>query len=329
MINPKISIIVPVYNAESYLNRCLDSILSQSFTDWECILIDDGSKDDSGRICDKYAENDYRILAFHKSNGGVSSARNLALEKVHGEWITFVDSDDYVLPSYLDNLIVHSGEADLICSGYRRFGESNISCQALDTRKYDINIYVGDIFEMSPIKKTYLGAISYPWGKLLKTDVIRRGNLHFNTKMKLSEDTCFMLQYLELINNVLVVKGGDYMYYVSNRTKSHLQMNIKELKTHIDEMTGVAERLGYKYKIDTQNYVGVMCSMYFDAFLNHIKTLDFKSVSHEYSELNNHDKYEIGLFTGNMPPLKSIVVKLAFFNRYMLYLMLRFFSNKI
>lgn len=93
---PKVSIIVPIYKAEKYLNRCIDSILAQTFTDWELLLIDDGSPDRSGEICDEYAQKDSRIRVFHKKNGGVSSARNLGLDNVQGEYVTFVDSDDWI-----------------------------------------------------------------------------------------------------------------------------------------------------------------------------------------------------------------------------------------
>lgn len=98
---PKVSIIVPVYKAEKYLNRCIDSILAQTFTDWELLLIDDGSTDRSGDICDEYAKKDTRIRVFHKENGGVSSARNLGLDSAQGEWVTFIDADDYILPDFL------------------------------------------------------------------------------------------------------------------------------------------------------------------------------------------------------------------------------------
>ena len=99
MNNPKVSVIVPVYNVEKLLQRCIDSILAQTFTDFELLLIDDGSKDKSGEICDEYAAKDSRIRVFHKQNGGVSTARNLGIDKAQGEWIYFVDSDDIVLPS--------------------------------------------------------------------------------------------------------------------------------------------------------------------------------------------------------------------------------------
>ena len=93
--HPKISVIVPVYKAESYLRCCVDSLLAQTFRDFEILLIDDGSPDKSGEICDEYARKDGRIKALHKKNEGVSSARNAGIEHAQGEWITFVDADDY------------------------------------------------------------------------------------------------------------------------------------------------------------------------------------------------------------------------------------------
>lgn len=96
MNNPKISIIVPVYNVEKYLRRCLDSIVTQTFTDWECICVDDGSPDNSGEILDEYAVKDKLFVIIHKENGGVSSARNAGFDTARGEWISFVDSDDWI-----------------------------------------------------------------------------------------------------------------------------------------------------------------------------------------------------------------------------------------
>lgn len=103
---PLISIIVPVYNAEQYLPRCIDSILAQTFTDFELLLIDDGSTDSSGKICVEYAGKDFRIRVFHKENGGVSSARNVGLDKARGEWVCFADSDDKMSETYVINLVV-------------------------------------------------------------------------------------------------------------------------------------------------------------------------------------------------------------------------------
>lgn len=102
---PMISVIVPVYGVEEYLAICIDSILNQVYTNFELLLVDDGSIDESGRICDKYAQCDERIRVFHKQNGGVSSARNLGLDQAKGDWITFVDADDWVEPFFLDGFL--------------------------------------------------------------------------------------------------------------------------------------------------------------------------------------------------------------------------------
>ncbi len=116
MSKPLISVIVPVYNAEKTLRRCVDSILSQTFTEFELLLINDGSKDNSGVICDEYARKDSRIRVFHKENGGVSSARNVGLDNLRGEWVTFVDSDDYVENKYL-GVFYDNKKADLLVGG--------------------------------------------------------------------------------------------------------------------------------------------------------------------------------------------------------------------
>lgn len=121
--SPKVSIIVPVYNVEKYLHRCVDSILLQTFTDFELLLIDDGSTDKSVDICDKYALKDSRIRVFHKKNGGVSSARNLGIKKSSGVYILFVDSDDYLSPSHLNNYIKYIGNYEIVYQGYCVFME--------------------------------------------------------------------------------------------------------------------------------------------------------------------------------------------------------------
>lgn len=111
---PKISVIVPVYNTEKYLHRCIDSILTQTFTDFELLLINDGSKDNSGAICDEYAAKDSRVRVFHKENGGASSARNVGLENAKGEWVTFVDSDDALQQNALDLLYKSTSSYDAV-----------------------------------------------------------------------------------------------------------------------------------------------------------------------------------------------------------------------
>ena len=122
-MEPLISVIVPIYKAEKYIYNCIDSIINQPFTDLELILVDDGSPDNCGTICDEYAKNDKRIKVIHKKNGGVSSARNIGIEKSYGQWICFVDSDDYLQPGFLMN--PNEYKEDLIIQSYQVFGDEN------------------------------------------------------------------------------------------------------------------------------------------------------------------------------------------------------------
>ena len=119
MISTLISIIVPVFNVEKYLQKCIDSILAQDYFNFELILVDDGSRDSSSGICDEYARRDSRVRVIHQKNAGVSAARNTGLDTAHGEWIAFVDSDDWVLPNYISSMFRNSKPNALVVGQYK------------------------------------------------------------------------------------------------------------------------------------------------------------------------------------------------------------------
>ena len=119
-MNPKISVIMPVYNVEKYLSRAIESILKQSFTDFEFLIVDDGSPDCCGRICDEYASRDTRIKVIHKENGGAPSARNVAMEQARGQYLYFLDSDDWAEPEMLGDLyaLAEKTGSEMVVAGY-------------------------------------------------------------------------------------------------------------------------------------------------------------------------------------------------------------------
>ena len=138
-----ISVVVPIYNVEKYLNRCVDSILNQTFTDFELILVDDGSPDNCGKICDEYAEKDNRVRVIHKPNGGLSDARNAgiewALKNSDSEWITFIDSDDWVHPNYLEFLLQAAEKNNTsvsICGFVRTENKSDFPKYSFESKVY-------------------------------------------------------------------------------------------------------------------------------------------------------------------------------------------------
>ena len=133
----KLTIIIPVYNKIRYLSNLLEQLRAQTFTDFECLLIDDGSTDGSGAVCDEFAAKDTRLRVFHIPNGGVSHARNVGLDHARGEYVTFIDSDDGIRPDYLDNLVhcmVESG-AELVISGYEKVAaDGRLVCTVVPSR---------------------------------------------------------------------------------------------------------------------------------------------------------------------------------------------------
>lgn len=198
-----ITIIVPVYNAETTINKCVDSILQQTLTDFELLLIDDGSTDKSGNICDEYATKDSRIRVFHKTNGGVSSARNLGLDNTKGEWITFCDSDDYVEPDWLDIFISNCKGYDLVIQGF--IGEGGY--YPSQTRvSYSGNNRKGlSVLETNQI-------VGYIWEKLFKTEIIQKYNIRFNENFRFREDEDFVLKYILFSRNMICVPRAGYHY---------------------------------------------------------------------------------------------------------------------
>lgn len=210
-MNPLISIIVPVYNGDKYLSRCVDSILSQTFQDFELLLVDDGSKDISSDICDNYAAKDQRIKVFHKKNGGVSSARNIGLNYAKGEWIAFIDADDYVKESYLANLWEHSQkQVDLVISYAEIHSGDGINKESYPSK------FVDDTNFYSIFIENDMNWHTSPWSKLYKRSIIEEHHLRFCEGMHIGEDAVFLYSYMLYSNKIYISPDTDYCYFACN-----------------------------------------------------------------------------------------------------------------
>lgn len=210
--NPLISIIVPIYNSEKTLNRCINSILEQTYNDWELLLIDDGSIDHSGELCDQYAAKDQRIKVFHKKNGGVSSARNYGLDKAFGEWINFVDADDWIDSNCFETCIDGiKEETDLVM----------FSCKwAEDCRLPDISCKKQADFQK--ILPLFIDKITFvtPWCKLFRRSIIEDKHLRFDLSLSSGEDTLFSMEYLKNVKNMNLLSVETYHYDISQNSDS-------------------------------------------------------------------------------------------------------------
>ena len=215
MDSPIISVIVPVYNVEQYLPHCIDSILTQTFTDFEVLLIDDGSTDNSGRICDEYAKKDNRIRVFHKENGGVSSARNVGLDNAEGEFLGFVDGDDILSPVYLMILLkaLEDLHVDLVIAQYTSKSSDAVSLneeimfwEVKDSVIYLENAFCNDMID------------GYLWNKLFKRDIVLGNNIRFRSDISVWEDMLFVVSYCTFIRLIALI--DNIIYYYRHRNGS-------------------------------------------------------------------------------------------------------------
>lgn len=202
---PKITVIVPVYNMEKTLNRTLDSLLAQTYKDYEVVMVDDGASDGSGRICDEYAATYANFRTIHKPNGGLSSARNKGMDNANGEWITFCDADDYALPYWLNIFAEHCIGNDLVVQGFV-------------TDKTDIPTgvdYTGNAHGAFKMLAQH-SIIGYTWMKLFRRDIIRQYDFRFREDSIFREDEEFLLRYLNVIERVVCTKNGAYVYNMTD-----------------------------------------------------------------------------------------------------------------
>lgn len=218
---PQISIIVPIYNSEKTLERCINAILDQSFSDFELILVNDGSTDSSSKIIEQYAKTDSRIRPIHKFNGGVSSARNAALDEARGEYILFCDSDDYVTREWASTAI-----NGLICSDFIVTGVLTKCSNGKETELHPPVLPSKESCTKLPLLVEGLWEIPmFGWlfNKGFKRSIIENYKLRFNIDLRYREDVVFVSEYLEHVKTFTISDASHYIYYLPESDKNYGQ----------------------------------------------------------------------------------------------------------
>lgn len=216
---PFISVVIPVYNAAEYLPACLDSLLAQSFTDWEAVCVNDGSHDDSCRILRTYEARDSRIRVINQENSGVSAARNKGMEEATGEYFTFVDADDELRSRFLEDFIneASQSQADMIVCGV----ELSYDDASRNRMIYPMN---GNepLHGCMPVNALSLSQMQpFACGKLLKKSLIRNHGLRLIKELKVGEDTTFHYQYMLFANTIAFVPEANYIYWQRGESAWH------------------------------------------------------------------------------------------------------------
>jgi len=291
-----ISVIVPVYNVEPGIGRCIESVMDQSYSDWELILVDDGSPDRSGTICDEYAEKDSRIKVFHKKNEGVSSARNLGIEQAKGEWVVFIDGDDVITTDYL-SLVVKHNTHDIIVFGmatdrYTPDGKLYYSTSALLP-----TTYINTCDKLTEDYTCILKSINMESSccKAYRKEIIDEHNLRFNTDMICFEDFDFVLRYLMMCKGTFCSLPYIAYHYIQEisynsiqrRNNRDLSPSIFILLQHLTEWSN----LDCLSCLDQDTYFYIFADKY-RLLLNQVKGFSSKDGKRILDELEHNLLYQ-------------------------------------
>lgn len=268
----KYSVIIPVYNAENTIERCLDSLLNEIPVCAELLIINDGSRDSSGQMCKHYAEKYSIIRYFEKENGGVSSARNLGLDYVRGEYILFVDSDDYVAPEYwqiIDNMI-DKHHPDMLQYGFRDCGET---IRERNTGDYAVD---GDIEVAKKIDvalRTYMFSALY--ARVFKQKLIQENHLRFQTNLAIGEDQAFIFAYAMHVRNLVSVSHTLYNVVLENTeslSRKRRDYLLEQLLEVNDDMIDTLEKAHLSDSV-RQIYQGSVAWVYYRSAYSACKEL--------------------------------------------------------
>ncbi len=228
MDNPLVSILIPAYNAEKYISQCLDSIVNQTYCNLQIVIVDDGSKDNTEKICHEYAKKDQRFEIYHIPNGGVANARNILLSKIKGAYFLFVDSDDWIEPDTIEILVnvIESNDVDIAVCGNvteRNNHGSNVINDSSPAEIYDQKKAI----ELFLYHRKLNGSL---WNKLIKTSIVNE--VEFDSSVSYGEDALFIWECLKRINTIAIIKSQLYHYQVNYQSISHQPFGSKKLSGH-------------------------------------------------------------------------------------------------
>lgn len=235
---PKISVIIPVYNVEKYLHRCVESVLNQTFQDFEIILINDGSTDPSGQICDEFTQKDSRITVIHKNNARVSAARNDGLKVAKGEYVSFIDSDDWIEPDMYQVMIQKAEELnlDFIMCDYKKKSDNyeEERTQPIRGGYYSEDQIKDELFQCLIM----FDHIEFPptisnWVCLINTDFLKRNNISYDEDVHYSEDSLFGSKMMYHATKFFYLKGFHYYNYFYNPTSTTNTYNDKKWSSYL------------------------------------------------------------------------------------------------
>lgn len=276
-MNKLVSIVIPIYNVEDFLESCLNSVKNQSYKDIEVLLVDDGSKDNSKKICDEFIEIDDRFKYVYQKNSGVSSARNNGMRNARGEYITFVDGDDYLDKDHIEKMVNGLSQSELAISGRKNVTQNGIETEF----KYDKDITFDSKELIDQILKTGI-VYSFPWNKIYKLKILHDNGIQFDESLDYGEDLVFNIQYALLTRKSTLITGSTYNYVYRENSVSN-QLDAATLRKRITDLSAIKKVIdilpddydiekNFLYKriaVEGSKYIRLMCI--YDFSVNNIE----------------------------------------------------------
>lgn len=262
----KVSVVVPCYNSSKTIIRCLDSILNQTYENIEILLIDDGSTDDTYKLVEKKYLNNAKLKYFKNSNHGVSYSRNYGIEKSTGDYVVFVDSDDYVERDMIDVLVNNIGSGDLVISNKYCVKNNTVVSSYFDNQK--IVLTSGDIGKMY-----YMSILNPPYCKLYKRKILEKNKIRFPENLSLGEDLCFNLDYINSSSNqIIYINIPLYYYYISTTGlgKKYYRNMFEQKKFIIDKFDIILNKID-NYN-DRENIINIKKDLLISSLSNEFKS---------------------------------------------------------
>ena len=307
--NPLISVVVPIYNVEKYLRRCVESIRCQTYSNLEIILVDDGSPDSCGKICDAYRNTDNRIKVIHKKNGGLSDARNVGIKIAQGEYITCIDSDDFISPFFIDNLwtAIQESKCEIATSWFVDYYEGD---DITESKKLDINDV--QVLNKEEFYKKLLyqdGVEISAWGKLYKAELFK--GVEYPTG-KLYEDIPTTYLLVEKVTKIAVIPNIDYFYFQRKTSIAQANFSLQKMDA-INHMNDFRNFITVNYpllkKAAECRYFSVLCNILFQ-----IQSPEFKQQQEEL--WNEIKKYRYSVLKNRYGRKKARVAALLSYGGY-------------
>lgn len=313
--NPLISVIIPVYKAEKYLDKCVESIVNQTYKNLEIILVDDGSPDNCPKMCDDWSKRDKRIKVIHKENSGVSSARNIGIDNSNGSFISFVDADDYVEEEYIELMyeVMIKKNSNYVCCGYKKIYSSRIE---------EIN-YNGEIKGYS--SKEYIKALlnvqnGYGFVHMKLINRASIGDIRFNENLLVGEDALFNIQLCNKIDKAIIYNNPLYNYRINQNSvvRKYDSNYVKKYTASMVEMKNYINK-NFDSKIIQQNLFNYIAYHLMLICVNYCYHPENKNKFNSLKEVCNMEIYKVAIKKSNYDDL-SFTRKVTLFTiKYKLY----------